>query len=91
MSNPVFKDEQKPSGPVRVKKLVITVDRDLCIGAMACVETAGKTFALDEEGKSTVLASADEEEEKTIIEAAQNCPMNAISITDADGAPVYPK
>lgn len=91
MSDPVFKNEQKPSGPVQVNNLVITVDRDLCIGTTACVETAGKAFALDGQGISAILASADEVDEKTIIEAAQSCPMNAISITDADGAPVYPK
>jgi ferredoxin len=91
MSDPVFKDPQKPSGPIQVKNLVITVDRDLCIGTTQCVETAGKAFALDAQGVSSILATADEEDEKTIIEAAQGCPMNAISIKDMDGAPVYPK
>lgn len=90
MSDLVFKDAQKPSGPIQVKNLIITVDRDLCIGTAQCVETAGKAFALDVQGVSTILATADEEEEKAIIEAAQGCPMNAISIKDADGAPVYP-
>lgn len=91
MSDPVFKDAQKPSGPVHVKNLIITVDRDQCIGTTQCVETAGKAFSLDAQGVSSILATADEEEEKTIIEAAQGCPMNAISILDADGAAIYPK
>lgn len=33
----------------------IVVDRDLCIGAASCVVLAGKTFALDEEGKVYVV------------------------------------
>jgi ferredoxin len=33
----------------------IEVDRDLCIGAASCVVLAGKTFALDEEGKVFIL------------------------------------
>ncbi|MEO5927570.1 MAG: ferredoxin [Patescibacteria group bacterium] len=33
----------------------IVVDRDACIGAATCVVLAGKTFALDEEGKVFIL------------------------------------
>lgn len=91
MSDPVFKDPQKHSGPIQVKNLKLTVDRDLCIGTTQCIATAAKTFALDEQGVSSILATADEEEEKIILEAAQGCPMNAISITDKNGKPIYPK
>jgi ferredoxin len=91
MSDPVLKDPQKPSGPIQVNNLIITVDRDLCIGTTQCIQTAGKAFTLDNDGVSSILKSADEEEEKLIIEAAQGCPMNAISVTDKDGKPVYPK
>jgi len=35
--------------------LKIKIDRDACIGAAACVASAGKTFALDAEGISTVI------------------------------------
>jgi ferredoxin len=55
------------------------------------VDVAEKTFTLDDEGVSSILMTADSEEEKLIIEAAQGCPMNAIFITDKDGNPVYPK
>jgi ferredoxin len=91
MSDQNLKDPQHPSGPVQVKNLIITVDRNLCIGTQQCVDVAGKTFTLDNEGVSSILMTADQEEEKLIIQAAQGCPMNAISITDKDGNPVYPK
>jgi len=90
MNNHVWKDTQNPSGPVRVKDLLITVNRGLCIGTTQCIETAGKTFALDDEGVSSILATADEEEENSIIEAAQGCPMNAITITTKEGKSIYP-
>ena len=91
MSDPVLKDSQKPSGPIQVGNLIITVDRDLCIATTQCIETAAKAFALDSQGVSSVLATADQEEEKKIIEAAEGCPMSAISIIDRDRIPIYPK
>jgi ferredoxin len=91
MSDLNLKDPLHPSGPVQVKNLIISVDRNLCIGTQQCVDVAEKTFTLDNEGVSSILMTADSEEEKLIIEAAQGCPMNAIFVTDKDGNPVYPK
>ena len=85
-----LKDPQHPSGPIQVNNLIITVNRDQCIGTTQCIAVAAKTFALDGDGVSSILASADQEEEKLIIEAAHGCPMNAITITDADGRPISP-
>ncbi|MCC7345411.1 MAG: ferredoxin [Deltaproteobacteria bacterium] len=59
----------------------ITIDREACIGASACVAAAGKTFALDAEGKSTVVnAQGDSEEE--IRAAAAGCPTGAIQLEE---------
>ena len=91
MSAENLNDPKNPSGPIQVKNLIIKVNRDLCIGTTQCVDVAAKTFALDVEGISSILNTAEEEEEKLIIEAAQGCPMNAIFITDKDGKPIYPK
>ena len=91
MSDDDLKDPQHPSGPILVNKLIIHVDRDLCIGTSQCVDVAAKTFTLDNEGVSSILNTAEQEEERLIIEAAQGCPMNAIFITDKDGNPIYPK
>ncbi len=58
----------------------IVVDRDLCIGAATCVVLAGKTFALDPEGKvyvvnekkeSAVISDAD-----TVVESEQTDQMD---------------
>ncbi len=91
MSDENLKDAQHPSGPIQVNNLIVKVDRDLCIGTQNCVDVAGKTFILDKEGISSILNTAEQEEERLIIEAAQGCPMNAIFITDKDGNPIYPK
>jgi len=73
-------DQDKPSGPVTVGDLEIIVDRDGCIGASACIPPADKTFALDDEGKAVVLATASEDDEADILDAARACPVLAIKV-----------
>jgi ferredoxin len=67
----------------------IEVDRGLCFGFGDCVDTAPRVFALDDEEKAVVIdpdgASIDK-----IVEASQNCPVDAIIISDADGVQIYP-
>jgi ferredoxin len=69
--------------------LRIEVDRELCFGFGDCVDTAPAVFALDDADKATVIdpdgASVD-----LIVEAAQNCPVDAIRIVDAEGEQIYP-
>lgn len=84
-------DPKNPSGPVKVKKLKITVDRNLCIGAATCVAIAPKTFLLDNEAKAVIVKTADQEEEQTVIDAAKGCPVAAIIIEDEQGNKIFPK
>lgn len=86
-----LKDKTKPSGPVNIRQLKVRVDRDLCIGAATCVAIAPKTFVLDSEAKAIILASADQESDQTIIDAAKSCPVAAIIIEDEKGNRVFPK
>lgn len=57
----------------------ITVDREVCIGASACVACAPKTFILDKEGKSTVMDPQGDDRE-AILEAEAGCPTQAIKV-----------
>jgi len=91
MSDQKLKSPSKPSGPVAVGKLQITVDRDLCIGSGTCVAIAEKAFALDAESKSVILDSADTEPVNSIVDAAKGCPVVAILIKDANGKKVFPE
>lgn len=77
-------------GPIKVGKLTIKVDRDLCIGAASCVAVAPKTYALDNDAKAVFLPSAQEENEEIQLDAAKACPVAAIIITDENGKQVYP-
>ena len=61
--------------------LVIEIDRELCYGFGDCVSAAPDVFQLDEEDKSVVVdpngAPRDD-----LVEAASDCPVNAITIRD---------
>lgn len=84
------KDSTKPSGPVQVGNLVVSVDRDLCIGAATCNAIAHRAFALDADSKAIVLDSSGQETEHTLIEAARGCPVAAIIIQRGNGDKVFP-
>ncbi|MBI2051193.1 ferredoxin [Candidatus Roizmanbacteria bacterium] len=91
MNDQDLKDPQKPSGPVKVRKHKVWVDRDLCIGAATCVAVAAKTFTLDKEAKAVILKTAEGDSDETIIEAAKACPVSAIIIEDEKGERIFPK
>ena len=78
-----------PSEVSTRNRVSIEVDRALCYGFGDCVDTVPAVFALDDEDTAIVLdpdaASLDD-----IVEAAQNCPVDAIIILDEDGQQIYP-
>jgi len=84
------KDPSKPSGPTEVGKLTVEINRETCIGASACIPPAEKTFALDDEAKAIVLATAEEDNEQALMDAARACPVQAIKIM-RDGKQVVPE
>jgi ferredoxin len=68
----------------------IEVDRDLCVSVATCVAIAPHTFALDEDGIA-IIKNPSGDTEKTILQAAQSCPVNAIRIYDDGGKQIHPK
>lgn len=74
------KDPQNPFGPAAVGDLEITVDKDACIGASACLAMAAHTYAIDGEGKAVILDTADQDTEDAIIDSMRACPVQAIKL-----------
>jgi ferredoxin len=70
-------------------RVAIEVDRALCYGFGDCVDTVPAVFALDGEDTAIVL-DPDAAPLDDIVEAAQNCPVDAITIVDEDGEQIYP-
>ena len=68
----------------------LEVDRELCYGFGDCVDSAPGVFQLDEENKSVVV-DPDAQDRDTLVLAAQDCPVDAIIVTDLEtGEQVYP-
>jgi ferredoxin len=70
-------------------RIAVEVDRALCYGFGDCVDTLPDVFALDDEDTAVVL-NVDAAPVDDIIEAAQNCPVDAIIVTDEAGEQLYP-
>jgi ferredoxin len=71
--------------PIRVR-----VDRDKCVGSTICVQVTPTVFALDEKRQSTV-AHPQGDTPARIREAAEECPVSAIVLEDAEtGERVFP-
>lgn len=67
----------------------VRVDRELCIGVGNCAAFAPTVFALDAENKAVVLDPASVSE-KTLLDAADSCPEQAIFVEDDEGNQLYP-
>jgi ferredoxin len=65
------------------------VDRDVCVGAAECVAIAPEVFELGDDGIAQVV-HPEEATEEILRKAAEECPVQAISLADDDGNPVYP-
>ncbi len=72
------------------RKLKITVDTNVCVGNATCEIYASNTFALNEDRQSMVTNPDGDPEEK-VLEAAENCPVSAITVADAEtGETLFP-
>jgi len=58
----------------------VNVNKDKCIGCGFCVAVCPEVFELGEDGKSYVKGDVSKCDEKTLKEAAEGCPVNAITI-----------
>lgn len=76
--------------PPSTRKVSTSVDHDVCVGNASCVAIAPEVFALDENMQSTVV-NPDGASWQLILEAAENCPVSAITVVDAEtGEKLFP-
>lgn len=63
--------------------LEISVSHDRCVGSQMCVLTAQDTFELDDGGQA-VAKDPPGDDRETIVDAAGQCPVEAITVVDAE-------
>jgi ferredoxin len=72
------------------KKLRVWVDHNVCVGNAMCETIAPKVFQLNENRQSEAVNPEGETFEK-IMDAAENCPVSAIIVEDAEtGERLFP-
>jgi ferredoxin len=64
------------------------VDHDVCVGYAECARMAPAAFRLNLANQSEYIAGSDVSDE-LLVEAAEECPVNAIRVTDAEGSVVF--
>jgi ferredoxin len=70
--------------------LKVWVDHTACVGNAMCESIAPKVFRLNDDRQSEVVDSGADTEEK-VLEAAENCPVSAIIVEDAEtGERLFP-
>jgi len=68
-----------------------TVDREECIGDGSCENIAPRYFVLDDEGLARAVKNPVAEEDEAVVrEAAEACPVDAITLEDEEGSQIYP-
>ena len=72
------------------RKLLVSVDHNLCVGNSMCETLAPKVFVLNDDRQSEAV-NPDGDTEENILEAAENCPVSAITVVDAEtGEKLFP-
>ena len=72
------------------RKLRVRVDHLLCVGNAMCETFAPNVFRLNDDRQSEAVDPTDDSE-GLILEAAENCPMSAIIVEDAEsGEQLFP-
>ena len=72
------------------RKLRVRVDHLLCVGNAMCETFAPNVFRLNDDRQSEAV-NPEGDPEARILEAAENCPMSAIIVEDAEtGDQLFP-
>jgi ferredoxin len=72
------------------RKLRVWVDHNVCVGNAMCETIAPQVFQLNANRQSEAVNPAGDTVEK-ILEAAENCPVSAIFVEDAEtGERLFP-
>ena len=72
-----------------VHGLRVRIDREICVGFGDCVDEAPEAFRLDDAGLAE-LVTPEETDRERLLRACDACPVDAITVWDADGRQLVP-
>ncbi|MGH7502487.1 MAG: ferredoxin [Longimicrobiales bacterium] len=81
-----MRDEQERT----IGSLTVRIDRLLCVGFEDCVVRAPSVFRLDGDGIACFTETAGPVDPGVLVEACRACPVDALTVTDADGNTLVP-
>lgn len=70
--------------------LTVRIDRTTCIGTANCAKVAPEIFVLDDERIVTFVVPPADSPPDRVVEACDVCPVDALSVLDADGKQLVP-
>lgn len=74
----------------RIGDLTVRIDRLLCVGFADCLDESPETFVLDEEGIAAFTSDAATTPAERVLRACEACPVDALTVVDADGRQIVP-
>lgn len=81
-----MRDEQERT----IDGLTVRIDRLVCVGFEDCVVRAPTVFRLDGEGVACFIDPTGPIERDALIEACRACPVDALTVIDAEGRTLVP-
>jgi ferredoxin len=88
----VTPEEAAPADPAterQVGGLRVQIDRALCVGFGDCVTASPAAFALDGDDV-VVFVSPETVDRATLLRACASCPVDALTVWDAEGNQIVP-
>jgi ferredoxin len=74
----------------KIGDLTIRIDRTKCMSTSNCMKVAPDVFEFDDEKICAFKASSGEIERERLIEACGVCPVDALTVIDAEGRQLVP-
>jgi ferredoxin len=71
-----------------ISGLRVLIDRTLCVAFETCIDIAPDVFRLGDDGVVTFVEPTPEIERARLTEACKSCPVDALTLFDADGGQV---
>jgi ferredoxin len=74
----------------RIGDLTVKIERDSCIGSGNCIKVAQSFFELDDESVVVFRDGQPPPDRAMVVEACQNCPVEALVVIDEKGNRIVP-